>query len=50
MAIYDQKLCAANIQRQEIFFTKDERGRKIVPTRFRNAALLSIGFEFDIKP
>ncbi len=49
MAIYDQKLCVPNIQRYEILFARDERERKSVPARFRNAALLSIGFEFDIK-
>ncbi len=47
--IYEQKLCVINIKRQEILSTRDERARKSVHIRFRNAALLSIGFEFNIK-
>ncbi len=44
------KLWAAKMDRQQVCFTRDERWcQKVLHGRFGNAALFSMGFDFDMK-
>ncbi len=48
MDIY--KLWAAKMDRQQVCLTRDERlCQKVLHGRFGNAALFSMGFDFDMK-